>query len=153
MADDIPFANGRGPAPRRKMFAAPFGALQSADSPDIQYGDGRTGPAPREPVNALAARPIASPFGMLPTAGFTSQPPPPSVYDPAPTLAQDRPPASPFGIAPPGTIPPPPSVNAQPPPESSSPPPNVPAGSVLTPFGWLGPDDINTLARVLRRRF
>jgi hypothetical protein len=57
MADDIPFANGAGPAPRprRRMYAAPFGALQN-DAGDIQFGNG-TGPAPREPVNALAVRP------------------------------------------------------------------------------------------------
>jgi hypothetical protein len=80
MADDIPFANGRGPAPRRRTYAAPFGGLQSADSPDIQYGNG-TGPAPRQGgVNALAAQginPIAAPFGALPTAGLTPEPPPP----------------------------------------------------------------------------
>jgi hypothetical protein len=65
MADDIPFANGRGPAPRRKMYAAPFGSLQN-DAPPIQYGDGQTGPT-QGGINALAAKginPIASPFGM-----------------------------------------------------------------------------------------
>jgi hypothetical protein len=39
--DDIPFANGAGPAPRRRMYAAPFGSLQTADPPSIQYGDRR----------------------------------------------------------------------------------------------------------------
>jgi hypothetical protein len=68
---------------------------------------------------------IAQPFGMLPTAGFTPQPAPPSVYDPALTLAQERPPASLFGLAPPGTIQPPPNVIAPPPPASSSLPPSL----------------------------
>jgi hypothetical protein len=150
MADDIPFANGRGPAPRRKMFAAPFGALQN-DAGDIQFGDGRTGPLPRP-------RMFAAPFGALqadsPLIQYGNGSTGPSPREPTNALAQERPPASPFGIAPPGTIPPPPpSVIAQPPPAPSSPPSNVPAGSVLTPFGWIGPDDINTLARVARRRF
>jgi hypothetical protein len=75
MADDIPFANGAGPSPtRRRQYAAPFGALQNDTS--IQFGDGQMGPAPREPTNALAMRPIAAPFGMLPTAGLTPEPSP-----------------------------------------------------------------------------
>jgi hypothetical protein len=150
MADDIPFANGRGPAPRRqRMYASPFGSLQN-DAGDIQYGNG-TGPLPRP-------RMFAAPFGALqtdsPLIQYGNGSTGPSPREPTNALAQERPPASPFGIAPPGTIPPPPpNVITQPPPESSSPPPNVPAGSVLTPFGWVSPDDINALARVFRRRF
>jgi hypothetical protein len=92
MADDIPFANGAGPAPRprRRMYAAPFGALQN-DAPDIQYGNGAAAP-----VNALAARPIAAPFGMLPTAGLTSEPPPPSSTSAPPDRV-----LTPMGWAPP----------------------------------------------------
>jgi hypothetical protein len=91
MADDIPFANGAGPAPRRRrMYAAPFGALQM-DAPSIQYGNGSVGPT-QGGINALAAqpvRPIAAPFGTLPTP--TYDPPPssePMPYAPAADLSE-----------------------------------------------------------------
>jgi hypothetical protein len=81
---DIQYGDGRmgPPAPKRRQYAAPFGTLQN-DAP-MQFGDGQRGPAPREPANALAMRPIAAPFGMLPTAGLTSEPPPPSPTDAPP---------------------------------------------------------------------
>jgi hypothetical protein len=81
MADDVLFANGRGPAPRRKMYAAPFGSLQNA-TPPIQYGDASSGPAPSG-GNALASspQPIGSPFGALQGAPIT----PPPQFTVAPT--------------------------------------------------------------------
>jgi hypothetical protein len=86
MADDIPFANGAGPAPRRqqrRMYGAPFGAL-----PDIQFNPGS---APRQGgVNALAAQGvnvIASPFGSMPTAGLTPPTSAPSQYGDASSAA------------------------------------------------------------------
>lgn len=59
--------------PRRRMYAAPFGAL-SNDSPPIQYGG--TGPTPQLPTNSLAVRPIAQPFGMLQGAPLDNSPGP-----------------------------------------------------------------------------
>jgi endonuclease YncB( thermonuclease family) len=49
---DIQYGDGRTgpPAPQRRQYAAPFGALQN-DTP-MQFGDGQMGPAPREPTNA-----------------------------------------------------------------------------------------------------
>jgi hypothetical protein len=61
------------------MYAAPFGSLQN-DTPPIQYGDPSSGPT-QGGINALAnspPQPIAQPFGMLPTAGLTPEPPAPS---------------------------------------------------------------------------
>jgi hypothetical protein len=63
---------------RRRMYAAPFGALQT-NAPSIQYGNGSIGPT-QGGINALAAQginPIASPFGSVPTAGPTPDPPAP----------------------------------------------------------------------------
>jgi hypothetical protein len=51
--------------------------LQTDSPPDIQYGNGSIGPT-LGGINALAAQgvhPIASPFGMLPTAGLAPEPP------------------------------------------------------------------------------
>lgn len=149
--DDIPFANGAGPAPRarRKMYASPFGMLQT-DSPPIQYGNG-TDPAPRQQsgvdpamqpggINALASspppQPIAQPFGMLPTAGFTSQPPPP----PTPPAPAPQPIAAPFGALQSAPMPPP-QFNI-----------SGPAGDAASqgPLTWAL---INALLQSLRRRY
>jgi hypothetical protein len=95
--DSIQFGNGTGPAPRRRMFASPFGSLPASDTP-IQYGDAGTGPAPRPAgVNALASpqptpRPIAAPFGALQTPTYDPPPPPSS---PAPGPSQPMPVSSP----------------------------------------------------------
>jgi hypothetical protein len=134
MGDDIQYGNGRGPAPRRRMYAAPFGAL-SNDSPPIQYGDGQTGPA--QGINTLASspppQPIAQPFGMLPTAAFTSQPPPP----PTPPAPAPQPIAAPFGAL----------QSAPMPPLQFS-----PAGDAASqgPLTWAS---INALLQSLRRRY
>jgi hypothetical protein len=137
MADDTPFANGAGPAPRRRMYAAPFGMLQT-DTPPIQYGDASSGPT-QGGINTLAARginPIASPFGMLPTAGFTSQPPPPATL-PAPA---PQPIAAPFGALQSAPMPPP-QFNTG------------PAGDAASqgPQTWPPPAYFNALMRALRR--
>jgi hypothetical protein len=71
MGDDIQYGNGRGPAPRRRMYAAPFGALQT-DAPSIQYGNGQTGPAQGGSGGLVAAGGISLAGGGY-TCGHSQQ--------------------------------------------------------------------------------
>jgi hypothetical protein len=91
--------------PRRRMYGAPFGALQSAGSP-IQFGDaGSAGPPAPSGVNALASsppQPIAAPFGALQTPSIQYDNPSGPAPDPINTLSAPASAPPQFAIAPTG---------------------------------------------------